>query len=318
MNTYRPLAALLLLLALTACHREAPIVSTPGKPKYEIVDGASYVDHTIYDLYKRTGLEVIYRFDPEDALWDLGSSTGTLTRPRYTAIDPADPADMAMVEDNLRHVVDHFVARYSDDFIRKYFPLRFFLADTITKTKGANNLLAASLRDHIAVNMYREGEVVKLPGRTLSTRKEVMGEMPSQLHATLWAFIFAHRISAPEAFTAYSADYYGQNLDKILKKPGTSEEDLDHRDRVLRSHGFWSYDELNSFSYYRALKDPALDIADYIYRMTTLSEEQIRSEIAGYEIMVEKYEALRRFILDNTGTDLQEIGNAVAAEREGA
>lgn len=301
------------LLLLTACHREAPIVSELGTPRYEIKDGAGYVDHTIYDIYKRTGLQVVYHFDPGFATWNLGGNrTNAL---RYTTVDPAKPEDMQMVEENLRFMEQNFLSRYSDDFIRKYFPVHFYMADTISRFKKGNEILTTSLQDHLAMNMYREGEVVKQGSTKYSTREEVLREMAPQLHATLWGFVFAYRVSTPETFATYSADFYGKNIGPVKKLPGTNEEDLDNRNQILRSHGFWSYDDYNTFAQYRALKDPSLDVADYIYRMATMSETEIYEAMAGYDIMKEKYEALRKFIQERTGMDPQSIGDAASQDR---
>ena len=310
-STLSTLAGLLLLITV-ACHREAPVVSELGKPQYEIKDGSDYVSHTIYDIYKRTGLEIIYNFDPKHARWNLGSPQ--VTGPRYTAIDPSSPEDMKMVEDNLRYFAEEFLPGYSDDFIKQYFPLRCFMADTISKYKrGSNEIFATSLRDHIAFNMYREGEVITGTPQ-YKTREEIRTEMTPRLHSTLWAFIFAHRISAPTAFKALSQDFYNQNIGKKMKVD--NKEDLDHKRDVLMGHGFWDYDEFNSFAYYRSYKDPSLDIADYIYRMTTMSEAEIQEAMGDYTIMHEKYDALRSFIKDKTGMDLQTIGNAAAKKRQ--
>lgn len=309
----------LILLTTVACHREAPVVSELGKPQYEIKDGSDYVSHTIYDIYKRTGLEIVYNFDPKHARWNLGSTQ--VRGPRYTAIDPASTEDMKMVEDNLRFFTEEFLPGYSDDFIKQYFPLRCFMADTLNVYKGKNDVFATSLRDHIAFNMYREGEVIIIKKESqelkYKTRDEIRAEMIPRLHSTLWTFIFAHRISAPSTFTAYSQDYYGQVIGK-RQKVG-KKEDLDHRRDVLMSHGFWDYDESKSgWASYRAYdsKSTSLDIADYIYRMTTMPEAEIQEAMGDYTIMHEKYDALRSFIKEKTGMDLQTIGNAAAKKRQ--
>ena len=50
--------------------------------------------------------------------------------------------------------------------------------------------------------------------------------------------------------------------------------------------------------------------------MTTMSEAEIQEAMGDYTIMHEKYDALRSFIKEKTGMDLQTIGNAAAKKRQ--
>ena len=304
-----------LLLLATGCYKEAPVVSELGKPRYEIKDGSDYVTHTIYDIYKRTGVKVVYDFDPSNVRWNLGAQLA-FNDPRYTKIDPSVPEDMKVVEDNLRLLADNFLSFYKDDFAQTYFPAYIFLTDSIANGR-ANKLITNSKRDHIAINMYREGEVIRTKP-AINTWDAYRSETVSQLHKTLWEFIFTHRISWPTTFSSFSADAYDQILGLRKNLPGTTDEDTENRDKILMSHGFWDYNR--NFVYadekYKAHKDPSLDIADYIYRMTTMSEAEIQEAMGDYTIMHEKYDALRSFIKDKTGMDLQTIGNAAAKKRQ--
>lgn len=308
------IAGLATLFALSSCYHEDKIISELGEPKYHFEDGSDYVTHTIYDIYKRTGLQIVYDFDPDYARWNIGSYSGSDLF--YTTIDPEKSEDIEVVADNLRYIDEHFFTPYGDDFIRKNFPVRCYLADSIFEYSGENKIFATSLRDHLAINLYREGEVIEDDASTYETRDEAMKAMVSQLHATLWSFIFTYRTSAPEHFTSFSSDYYGQNIGKRQAAPDGSGEDMEHKRDVLMSHGFWDYDDYNSGqAYYMAYKQPD-DIADYIFRMTTMSESEILEAMGDYTIMHEKYNALRSYIIETTGLDLQSIGNAAAAERQ--
>lgn len=309
----RILSLTILSLALTlmtsSCHREKPVYSELGKPKYEIKDGKDYISHTIYDIYKKCGVQIIYRFDPEDALWDLGRFTTTLQKPRYTVIDPEQEEDRQMLERSIRHLQEHFFSAYDDNFKSRYFPLRIFLADTIGTYKNSNNRFATGYRDHMAINLYRDGEVLKYKqnnGRNTSykTLQEYRQALIPSLHSQLWEFVFQYRIAPPERFLFYSQDMYGENIGR-----------KDDPNYDIRMSGFWDYDEFNSGAkWYRAYKSPSLDIADYIYRMTSMSEKQIKEAMGAYQIMHDKYDALREHIQSLTGFDIQTIGDRAAQE----
>ena len=47
--------------------------------------------------------------------------------------------------------------------------------------------------------------------------------------------------------------------------------------------------------------------------MTTMSEAEIQEAMGDYTIMHEKYDALRSFIKDKTGMDLQTIASWISA-----
>ena len=57
------------------------------------------------------------------------------------------------------------------------------------------------------------------------------------------------------------------------------------------------------------------DVSDFVEMMTTHTEEEMQAEMEGYETLVIKYNILRNAIQDACGVDLQEIGNAKAANR---
>ena len=209
------------LLLATGCYKEAPVVSELGKPRYEIKDGSDYVTHTIYDIYKRTGVKVVYDFDPSNVRWNLGAQLA-FNDPRYTKINPSVPEDMKVVEDNLRLLADDFLSFYKDDFAQTYFPAYIFLTDSIANGR-ANKLITNSKRDHIAINMYREGEVIRTKP-AINTWDAYRSETVSQLHKTLWEFIFTHRISWPTTFSNFSADAYDQILGCLLYTSDAADE----------------------------------------------------------------------------------------------
>lgn len=284
-----PLFLLVMILAsplLTSCQMEDKIVSELGKPKYVIEDSDDPIDHLIYEIYKETGTQIIYNFDPEDAQWNLGTSA--LLAPAYKPIDISIPEKKEALAKSLQLLKSGFLDKYPVEFQKKYMPLRVFMCDSI----GARRqFLVDQGRDHIAMNVYT-------PDDKKMTEEQYIKAIKPELHGITWRHIFTYRIGIPEHFMSFSGEWYGKNLPYERKDP----------DYDIRMDGFWSYDELNSFKFYHAIKAEE-DIADYVVRMTTVSEAENMEAMKGFDIMISKYKVLREFIKQQTGLDLQQIGN---------
>ncbi len=301
----------LAMLALQSCNHEAPITAELGTPEYPIEDGQDFVTHTIFDFYKETGVKLIYTFDPRTAIWDLGASglgATYLYVPFFEREEHTMAENMPVIEENLIYLKKYFFDSYSTDFKKKYFPARVFLSDSVRYQIGGSETLTGFTRDNIALNLYREGEVLKGSSSkgepTYKTREAYFKDFAPYAHFALWQFVFKYRASAPELFFSFSQDLYGKNLGEI-KDPKYS----------IKQDGFWTYDEFNSFKFYRAWKADR-DIADYVLRMVMYTEEENKAEMAGYQIMIDKYNALRSEIKAMAGIDLQTIGNAYAPFRK--
>lgn len=301
----------LAMLAFQSCNHEAPITAELGTPEYLIEDGQDYVTHTIYDIYKETGVKLVYTFNPFTAIWDLGASNLSATYiyiPFFERKEHTMAENMPVIEENLVYLKRHFIDCYDTDFKKKYFPARIFLSDSVRYRLGGSETLTGFTRDNIALNLYREGETLKgsfLKGEpSYETKEAYFKDFAPKAHFALWQFIFKYRASAPELFFSYSKDLYGKNLGEVKDKNYSIKQD-----------GFWTYDELNSSKYYRAWKADR-DIADYVLRMVMYTEEENRAEMAGYQIMLEKYNALRGEIKTMTGIDLQTIGDTYAPFRK--
>ena len=302
-------ASALSILSFGGCYREKPVVVELGTPEYVIENGSDYVSATIYEIYRESGVKLLYTFNPQTAMWDMGSTFGTdaVYIPFFERPEHSMAENMPVISENIAYLKEHFLDKYTTEFKKKYFPVYLFLSDSIKNGKDTETV-AGIARDHLALNLYREGEVLEgfeMKGdKTYRTREEYFMEFAPRAHFALWQFIFKYRANPPELFYSYSQDLYKQNLGEKADKNYSTKQD-----------GFWTWDEFNSFKYYRAW-DADRDIADYVLRMVMYTEEENSAEMAGYQIMIDKYNALRGEIKKMTGIDLQEIGNSYASYRK--
>lgn len=294
-------------LLLGSCHREKPITSEIGKPLYEIKDGNHPADHAIYELYKKTGIQTIYNFDPKIAKWDLGalSSSG-----QYVAPHDNEQATKDNIAQNLEYILKDFVDLYPLEFKQKFMPLRIYLCDSIIMNAEAERMVWYG-RDHIAINLYKDGEkdydqkkvkdpiTKKMVYPPFSSMEEYYAKATQRMHSILFTYLSQYRVSWPQSFLTYCAHMYGENFPVEAEK----EPNFDPR-----SYGFWSYDEMNTFKYYRAIKEDQ-DITDFVERMIGYTEAENLAAMEGFPELKAKYNILRDFIKENFNVDLQEIGN---------
>ncbi len=279
----------LICLGLISCNKERPIKANCSKAKYIIKDSSDPIDHLIYDIYKTSGIEIIYNFKPEDAKWNLGNNnpTSSFTSADYIPIDINNSEKKEYLLKNLEMLRDKFLNLYPISFKSKYFPLRIFICDSIGNKR--KQLDVGRGRDHIAVNI--RGNDDKL------NEADYTSKIIPQLHAVTWRYIFSYVIEVPDNFKAFSAELYDKNI-----------EGSDNPKYNIKSDGFWTYNELLSFKFKKA-NTLEKYVEDYIIQMTSRSEQKNMELMKGYDIMINKYNILRNFIKAKIGFDIQEIGN---------
>lgn len=288
---------LLFIVALSSCYGEKEVVSELGKPMYEIKDSSDPLDHLIFQIKQQTGVQVIYKFDALDAQWNLGQKRPYGSGGEYTPYEDLTPENRALILKTLSRVKKEFLDSYPIEFQKNYMALHIFLCDTVM-VKGSAVAPAASARDHLAINVLGvdEYKIVKRKKVPLN-EEEYFDEMMAKLHMLLWKNIFTYRMTIPTSFLGLSAGKYKQNLGE------QADPNYD-----IRMDGFWTYDWLNSFKYYKAV-DETTDVSDYIQKMVSMPESKVYEAMGGYEVMKSKYLVLRNYIKEQTGIDLQEIGN---------
>lgn len=284
---------LLFLLPLTgmlsSCYSHEVLSVEKGEPKFKIEDGTDPLTHEIYEVYKNTGVQILYQYQPNDYKWNLGLAQSLADFDTVMLPKGKDVLNLGM-----KYLNATLLRHYSDDFKRRFFPLRIFLADSIYHKARKKLVKVAMGRDHILV-----GNINKdfLEGISPKTLKESQGV----LNATLLSRSFLEKegVEFPPAFGTLSQDYYNQFLNK---------EPLKSMDP--REMGFWEKIQNTTDIYPRAPKDEKEDVYFFILKMASVDQTTLEKEMKGFPILIEKYNILRKYLIEVHKIDPQEIGNS--------
>ena len=283
----------LILLSITSCYKEKPIVSVPDAPKYVLQDSDEPSRHYVYELWQNTGTFILEEYDTLDYKWNVAAiSPNILTKIKEEDMDEVYPKGIEF----LRNVL---LDQYNTEFIRKYFPTQIFLADTIDDERYEgelwDDLQCQYGRAYLAIGRLRKDDFPKSDEELLAVK--------GKINAMLWAnFIYHNNLyRVPESFFTPCEDYYAQSMSN----------DKEHRDDLdyIQKMGFWHYDELNQSNQWM-LPDRTGDVSDFIEIIVTHNEEEMTALLKGKETLTMKYNILVGDIKTVCGVDLQAIGNA--------
>ena len=277
--------------AAVSCYKEAPLTPDEDAPLYIIEDSDDPAQHYIYGLWESTGVYTLYEFNDVDYLWDVSSTSSN----RLTLMDKAVLGDAV---DYARTVL---FDNYDDDFKKKYFPMKVFLADSVNheyESEPFIDRVCGYGRSYLAIGKLREDAFPK-PAEELLAAK-------GQINGMLWGqFIYRNSlITIPDGFFSPGNEYYRQ-----------SASSSDQRDdpAYVKGLGFWSYDETNLASDYM-FPDMAGDVSDFVEMITSHTADEMKAEMEGYETLLVKYNILIEAVKDACGVDLQAIGDSKPIE----
>lgn len=295
MNTrYFPIIIILVLL-FTGCYKHDEISSELGEPVLEPKDNPNDpVDHFIYDFYQNYGVFIQYDYDTVDYQWDMK------TRNINTYILQEDKE---IINEGLEYLGKIFFNQYSDEFKKKNFPLKIFLADSINIVQSGENVLDRISYyglSNIAVGKIREG-VGELDSDSLNILK-------GNINADFWAgYLYSHdKYNLPYTFFKISEDYYGQNLYLLEEN-----EDVAGPEINMKSYGFWAHyntPDKDPEDYWFA-PDAQMDIWQFINMITSHTKDEMDELMSGYNKIKDKYNYIIDYTKEKYGVDLQEIGN---------
>jgi hypothetical protein len=312
MKKYIILSAITALF-LSSCYREAGIRAELDEPRYVIEDSDDPLDHAIYEIYRKTGIYILYRYELNDYLWDLGSLYNSSNRLTMQA----DRATLLEALDYLDKVLFHI---YPDDFKREFFPLKIFLADSIdlSGTTAREDLISASGREYIAIGRLRAGGIPSTPAELVAAT--------GTLNAYLWAnIIVKNRLFVlPPAFAEMSSAFYGANYRYVKgQQQGVAATAIPYpTPGELMDEGFWEIDQFYTgnfpvqnpstgvYNTYAMMPSYEGDIYQFVQMITTRGEAELAALMEGHEKIQAKYALVIQSIKEQCGIDLQEIGNS--------
>lgn len=273
------LSLLMLLTSLVACEKESPIKAEPGKPRFEIKDSDDPVDHRIYDLYQKTGVQIVYKFDKRDYLWNLGAYTSNI--PFDSLVYTTNREDLAA---GLDYLDEALLSHYSDAFKTKYFPLRLFLADSLKNTVHDELIEATVGRDYLLIGNINAKVIRSSDAKSKATKRGI-------LNALLWRFIHNNTlIEIPEEFFVPSKDYYSVFLKDEIKKTDP------------REYGFLAFGEYNT-------PTPEEDVQFFVDFITRSNREEREATLNNYGLVRSKFQILTTFLKKEYNVDLEKIGD---------
>lgn len=280
---------LFLLMAAAAavsCYKEAPLTPDEDSPEYIIEDGDDPARKYIYGLWKDTGVYTLYEYDDVDYSWDISS----------TSYNHLVRMDAAVLEDAVDYARTVLFDNYDDAFMKKYFPLKVFLADSVNHDYDADvfrDRICGYGRSYIALGRLRPEAFPKSAEELLTAKGQVNG--------TLWGQIIYRNslMEIPDGFFSPGNEYYRQSASSSDQRDDPS---------YVKSLGFWSYDETNLAGDYM-FPDMAGDVSDFVEMITTHTEEEMKAEMEGYETLLVKYNILLNAVQEACGVDLQAIGD---------
>ena len=290
-----PMAVMAGLLAasVTSCYKEDPLTPDNDTPKYVIEDSEDPAQHYLYGFWQNTGVYVLSEYDDVDYLWNVNS----ISNYEITRIEPGVLGDAV---EYLRNVLTEV---YGNDFVKKYFPFKILLAgqisDFMSTAEDADDMVCGYGRSYLAIGRLRSDI---LSAMTETQTLENLGK----IHGVLWGnFIYENNlVTIPESFFTPSQEYYGANLYNVF--------DDEPVETMIKHAGMWFYAEPPD--YYAMAPEEAGDVAGFVEMILTHTEEEMRAEMEGYDILLIKYNALIDAVKDACGVDLQALGNANVAK----
>ncbi|MDR2414829.1 MAG: hypothetical protein LBD64_07595 [Odoribacteraceae bacterium] len=299
------IATAIAVLSLVSCYDEPALLAEPGQPRYIIEDSTDPLDHAIYEIYRETGVHILYEYQLNDYLWDLGSLRNSSNR--LTA-----QGDRAVLLDGIAYLDKILFGIYPDSFKRSFFPIKIFLADSIdlAGTSSKEDLISASGREYIAIGRLRAGAIP-------STAAELR-EATGTINAYLWANIIIKNrlLLLPETFAELSNAFYGQNYRYVKsQQQGVAIANIPYPTREqLMDEGFWNIDPNNTLNLpiptsYAMMPTYEGDIYQFIETIITHDEAELLAIMEGHLKIKTKYDILLQAIKEQCGIDLQAIGN---------
>jgi hypothetical protein len=274
-------------VAFASCYKEEALKADLQEPKYVIEESSDPLDHARYEIYRNTGVYVLYDYTYADYKWNVSS----ISNYEMTLQEDRD-----VLSDGMAYLDKVFLSLYDDKFKGSYFPYKILLAGQIKHliATSQQDIICAPGRSYLAIGRLRQ-DVIPATSEELKTAR-------GEINGVFWGYrMYANGlVRIPDSFFEVTdAEVYGVNMENQADKESPA---------FLYGHGLWSYDELNGPSAYMA-PDQTGDVADFVRMMTSHNEQEMKALMSSYPKLSQKYTILRNAIIAGTGVDLQQIGN---------
>ena len=271
-----------LILIMSSCYKEDPIVVAPEQPRIDLSDNPNDpVQHYIYTLYNKYDMLLIT--DPKVVDYKFNFK-------EYNRIIVTPPSqDPAVLIPAVEFLKKNFFDGYSDDFIKKYFPFNVILAKNITNSNGEGDYVCFASTNFVAISHITDDFGSTSEEELLKMRGQVNGAFLGSLSTTRGLLVI------PEEF------------DQISKKYGNTLWTEPEDNSPLYEEGFTSFDpemiDWGMYAFPSTTDDDRKFWLEWIC-MTPMSE--IQSICASYPKMQQKFDILSA-ALKKIGLDVNDL-----------
>jgi len=194
-----------------------------------------------------------------------------------------------------------FIDLYDDEFKKKYFPFKIFLANTADldfyKT-SKKDLLSFYGQSFIAMGKVRKG-INELTGEELNAYK-------TSINSDFWGGYLQinNKYNIPDAFYKISEKYYKTNLMILPENYGKKVPDVSYY-----TYGFWEADRagLGETTRYKFTPSKEQDIEDTMKAILSHSKAELDLAFEGHPLLKEKYDFLIKYFNKQLGFDLTKL-----------
>ncbi len=293
-NIYLPIILLATIL-LSGCYKHDDINSSSEEKIIAVPeDSKDPLDKFIYEFYKNYNSVIYYNYVQDDYQWNMDKRNDNIYTPQK---------DKYMLDEGIVYLKKVFLDAYDDEFKKNHFPPAIFLAQRIDVDEDAVQIEDATSYygiSHLAIGKIRNG--------IENLSNEELIEAKASINADFWGgYLFkCGKINIPDAFYDISKKYYQTNLLRLSENSGKAKSEID-----IRSYGFWQEDPSwawggDSYMFTPKKHD---DIISFVKLITTHTAEEMDALLGDFSRLREKYNILTKYVKEDFGVDLQEIGN---------
>ncbi|MCT4644697.1 MAG: hypothetical protein N4A74_06895 [Carboxylicivirga sp.] len=269
---------------LLACNEDEDLNIFEIDNPYELPTGDSEFEQYQREVFNKYNSYLLASYEHKEYLWNVD---------RTQSIRVVQQPDADVWNKTPELLDDLFYSRYTAEFMQKYSPFKFLLADTVN-TNTTKDEPVWSGRDYILLSKVNND---------LFDYSEIEKEqLKAKLHGCFWGN-YRHKYERFYMSTGWY-ELAADNYYKSLKDLRTKKEDEDKVNPDPKKFGFWASVD-NGGNDMTPSKDT--DIAQYVENIILLSDEELAEAIDGWPLMKQKVNIIKQFFVDEYNIDLSAI-----------
>ena len=276
-----------LILAVTflyACNDDEKLDLFEVDNAYVLPTGDSEFEQYQREVFTNYNSYLMADYSDKECLWDVDKIQN------ITVIRQSDSEVLNKMPELIEEL---FYSSYTKDFMKKYSPFKFLLADTVNTTTTSDEPVWVG-RDYLLLS--------KVNDDLFEYSDEEKAGLKAKIHGFFWGR-YRHkyeRFLMSDGWYELAADNYYTSL-KDLR---TEQEVKDKVTPDPKKFGFWTSVKNGSYDFTPNAHD---DIAQYVENIILLSDEELAEAIDGWPLMKQKVNIIKQFFVDEYNIDLSAI-----------